>query len=43
MSEKTLSIQKCSSYEQTAVKEAIIKLLEPLGGITAFVRSAIKC
>ncbi len=42
MSEKTLSIQKCSSYEQTAVKEAIIKLLEPFGGITAFVRSGNK-
>lgn len=42
MPEKTLSIQKCSSYEQTAVKEAIIKLLEPFGGIAAFVRSGNK-
>ena len=42
MSARTLSIQKCASYEQIKVKEAIIKLLEPLGGIKAFVRSGNK-
>ena len=42
MSEKTLSIQKCASYEQAAVREAIIRLLEPLGGIGAFVRTGNK-
>lgn len=34
----TVSIQKCSSYEPHEVKTAIACLLEPIGGMSAFVR-----
>ena len=39
MTKPILSLQKCSTYEQTLVDAAITRLLEPLGGIKAFVRA----
>jgi uncharacterized protein (DUF362 family)/Pyruvate/2-oxoacid:ferredoxin oxidoreductase delta subunit len=38
MRDFTVSLQKCQSYDQPQLKEAIKKLLEPLGGIEAFVK-----
>jgi uncharacterized protein (DUF362 family)/Pyruvate/2-oxoacid:ferredoxin oxidoreductase delta subunit len=32
-----VSIERCASYEREAVKSALIRLLEPLGGMGAFV------
>ena len=34
----TVSLQKVESYDRTSVKEGLIRLLEPLGGMPAFVR-----
>jgi uncharacterized protein (DUF362 family)/Pyruvate/2-oxoacid:ferredoxin oxidoreductase delta subunit len=33
-----VSIERCASYEREAVRTALIRLLEPLGGMGAFVR-----
>jgi uncharacterized protein (DUF362 family)/Pyruvate/2-oxoacid:ferredoxin oxidoreductase delta subunit len=33
-----VSIERCANYEREAVRGALIRLLEPLGGIGAFVR-----
>ncbi len=42
MNSNLLSMQKCQTYEQSQVDAAIIKLLEPLGGIGAFVKPGHK-
>jgi uncharacterized protein (DUF362 family)/Pyruvate/2-oxoacid:ferredoxin oxidoreductase delta subunit len=34
-----VSIERCADYEREAVKAALVRLLEPLGGMGAFVRA----
>lgn len=35
---ETVSLQKVNNYDRVAVKEGLVRLLEPLGGMGAFVR-----
>ncbi len=37
----SVSLIRATSYEREALRESIETLLEPLGGITAFVKKAI--
>lgn len=37
-----ISVQRCFSYEQEEVREALIKMLEPLGGMESYVKKGAK-